>query len=203
MDPEGWRTLPTIPVKGKIFSSRPVNVHVDLSLAKPLSYTRGTVVPLFLTLHSKDAQALDLLSSPNAIHIRLRRNVKFTYTGGADLEDAEHFVENAVWWPAAGGDDHSRRMNGEIRLAKDLKPTTSISHFTIDYSVVVCPFQATGFSCHFDRTEEPLSVTPIEIATMFAKGPRCKAYAPPCYDSVRREPVVFAPPQVGIPSGWF
>jgi hypothetical protein len=134
MDPEGWRTLPAIPVKGKIFSSHLVDVDVDLSLAKPLSYTRGTVVPLFLTLRSKDPQALDLLSCPHAINIRLRRHVKYTYTGAADLEDAEDFVENAVWWPATGGDVHSRRMNGEIRLAKDLKPTTSISHFTIDVS---------------------------------------------------------------------
>lgn len=200
MDPEGWRTLPTLPVRGKIFNSHPVHLDVNLSLASPLSYTRGTVIPLFITINSRDSQALDLLSSPHAINVRLRRRIQYR---GTDFEDSEDFVENAVWWPAAGGDRHSRRLNGEIKLVKDLKPTTSIAHFMIDYSVVVCPFQATGFSCHFDRTEEPLSSEPVEIATIFAKGPRPKAYAPPCYDSGRKPPVYFAPQQAGFDVGCF
>jgi hypothetical protein len=208
MDPEGWHALPTVPIKGRIFSSHQVNIDLNLSLATPLCYTRGTVIPLYLTLSSQDRQALDLLSSPHAINIRLRRRVRYyisasnvasyKQTGSAERKDAIDFVENAVWWPAPGGDRHSRRLNGEIRLAKDLKPTSSMAHFTIDYSVVVCPFQAAGFSCRFDSTEQPLSTVPVEIATMFARGPRPKAYAPPCYDSVRRKSAVYMSPSAGL-----
>jgi hypothetical protein len=191
MDPTGWHTLPPLPITGKIFNSYSVLVDLELSLAKPLSYTRGTVIPLFLTLSSQDTQTLDLLSSRRAINVRLRRTIKI---GGAVFGDAGDFMEDAVWWPASDSERHTRRLNGEIKLAKDLQPSTCIAHFAVDYSVVICPFQATGFSCH-DPSEEPLLAESVEIATIFARGPHPKAYAPPGYESGRKPPVYHAPSQ--------
>ena len=63
----------------------------DLLVQFQLSYTRGTVIPCYLTLTSDDTEALDLLSSPNSPNIRLtRRLYHFTPQGsyeGALISD--------------------------------------------------------------------------------------------------------------------
>lgn len=146
-DPEGWRTLTPVIVRGSVFTARNVDVKCTLSLANPLSYTRGSVIPLFLTMSSNDTQTLDLLSSGKAASVRLLRRVKYHMAasqlsnmkqGGAEWKESTDYLDNAVWWPAndGGGDRHNRRMCGEIRLLKDLKPSCSIAHFSIEVSVL-------------------------------------------------------------------
>lgn len=49
-------------------------------------------------------------------------------------KESSEVLECAVWWPAtsiAGDDITTKRLNGEIRLSKDLMPTTSIAHLTV------------------------------------------------------------------------
>jgi len=186
-DPEGWRALPSVTIRGSVFTSRNVNVKGTLFLANPLSYTRGSVIPLFLTLSSSDAQALDLLTSSKAASVRLVRRVKYIMQGAEWRESVEQ-LENAVWWPAndGGGDRHNRRMCGEIRLVKDLKPSCLFGHFSLEYSVVIMPFHTSGF-VSANRMDEPLSKAPVEITTLYARGPKPKAYAPPSYDHGRRQ----------------
>jgi hypothetical protein len=134
-DPEGWRAIPPIIIRGSVFTSRNVDVKGTLFLANPLSYTRGSVIPLFLTLTSSDAQVLNLLTSSKAASVRLVRRVKYSMNG-SDGRESVDFLENAVWWPAndGGGDRLNRRMCGEIRLVKDLKPSCSIGHFSLEVS---------------------------------------------------------------------
>jgi hypothetical protein len=96
-----------------------------------------------------------------------------------------------------------KRMHGEIRLAKDLMPSTSIAHFTVEvgksfvrpfiklkisilkYSVVVMPFEATAFVSSSAKGE-PLLSESVEVATKLAHGPVPKAYAPPGYNYGQR-----------------
>lgn len=201
-DPEGWKALPTVNIRGSVFTARNVDVKCNLFLANPLSYTRGSVIPLFLTLSSNDTQTLDLLSSGKATSVRLLRRVKYHLAGsqvssmkqsGAELKDSTEYLDNAVWWPAndGGGDRFNKRMCGEIRLLKDLKPSSSIAHFSLEYSVVIMPFHATGF-VSANRKDEPLLTVPVEISTLYARGPKPKAYAPPCYDHGRRQSVEYS-----------
>lgn len=54
------------------------------------------------------------------------------------MKGADEYLEMAMWWPAvgelAGTIPPTRKLNGEIMLAKELKPTTSIPFFSISVS---------------------------------------------------------------------
>lgn len=57
---------------------------------------------------------------------------KGNQTGAEWKEEDTEFLESAVWWPASDSiGDTNNRMNGEIRLSKDLMPSTSIAHLTV------------------------------------------------------------------------
>ncbi|TFK27772.1 hypothetical protein FA15DRAFT_685673 [Coprinopsis marcescibilis] len=188
-DPEGWKTLRPVSVRGLMFKTRPIEARCTLSITRPLCYTRGSVIPCFITLEGRESPVLDVLSSPNAIVVKLRRRVRFYNRATATKREVAwnesvDDVGTAVWWLPQDNrnDTYSRHLEGEIRLAKDLRPSSEIAHFSISYSVVLCPFQAPNYS----SDASALVSEPVEIATMYAKGPRPNAYAPPAYDSPSR-----------------
>ncbi|EDR05590.1 uncharacterized protein LACBIDRAFT_302914 [Laccaria bicolor S238N-H82] len=86
-DPDGWQTLPKVMVYGKLPRRPEVEVECTLSLAKPLCYTRGTVIPCYLTLECLDVHALDLLSTLKSPIVRLTRRVRYT-PGASSTTDA-------------------------------------------------------------------------------------------------------------------
>jgi hypothetical protein len=114
---------------------------VQLSLAKPLSYTRGSVIPLSLSIQCADEQVLDLLSASSSSIVKLLCNLHYTSRvkgkQGADRPptavhgpiDASYYAEfraaqGAVWWvpgnqPSSGSTCHLR---GEIHIEPGLKP---------------------------------------------------------------------------------
>ncbi|KAJ7707460.1 hypothetical protein B0H17DRAFT_1032757 [Mycena rosella] len=188
LDPDGWHTLPTS-VAGTVFNARRVKIKCVLSLAKPLSYTRGSVIPCSLKYSCDDSQALDLVCTPATTNVCLHRQVTFRpepaaaeYSARRDTT-ADTFLEisRAVWWPVQdGAGSGSCRFDGEIHLPKSLKPSSTISHFSISYSVVMLPFKVTGFSSQ-DAKSVVLKQL-VQIATMFPKGPKPRMYTPPRYE---------------------
>ncbi|KAJ7572118.1 hypothetical protein C8J56DRAFT_993484, partial [Mycena floridula] len=60
-DAEGWHSQ-VMAIRGQIFKTRIVNIDFALSLPKPLSYTRGTSIPVHSLIKSDDLHAGDLLS---------------------------------------------------------------------------------------------------------------------------------------------
>ncbi|KAJ7903320.1 hypothetical protein B0H14DRAFT_938368 [Mycena olivaceomarginata] len=138
-------------------STRVVEAACRLSLATPLCYARGTTIPCAIVIECGDPYALELLTSPEAVVVRLRRSVRF-HTGEKTAahygdvpsklvwkEELDH-SELASWWPAADRalDTESmastdtiapafrRMLKGEIHLRPDLITSTSIAHFRIE-----------------------------------------------------------------------
>jgi hypothetical protein len=105
---------------------------------------------LILTIKSQDSQTLDLLSSPRAIAIRLRRRVRFHAAAGMKTvnnkldnlwKDTTEDIEAAAWWPSTEGgsvEPTRRRLDGEINLVKTLVPSLAIGHLSIE----VCYFSS-------------------------------------------------------------
>lgn len=98
-------------------------------------------------MDSLDVQALDLLATSKAIVVNLRRTVRY-YNSPSPLNKSDVLwrelsedVGRAVWWPSVRGrgDDYIRYLEGEIQLAKDLKPSASIAHFSIFVSIFIRP----------------------------------------------------------------
>ncbi|KAJ7512871.1 hypothetical protein B0H11DRAFT_1947754 [Mycena galericulata] len=181
IDQDGWHTCPPVILKGTVFNDRKVEVQCVLSLSKPLSYTRGSVIPCSIIYTCRDVQALNLLCTPSATNVCLHRQVKcrsLSLRIGSSLavDDVEE-ISRAVWWPARSGPQYqdSRKFEGEIHLPKHLKPTSAISHFTLQYFVVILPIKVTGF---VSADPHPLIQQEVQIATIFAKGPRARHYAP-------------------------
>ena len=58
-----------------------------------------------------------------------------------------------------------------------------IDHNLLQYDVAMFQPKATGFHVHArGGSEEPLQAMDVEIATVFAEGPRPVVYAPPTYE---------------------
>ncbi|PPR01631.1 hypothetical protein CVT24_001634 [Panaeolus cyanescens] len=92
-DPVGWLALSSVIMNGFVTDMRkPIHVECVLYLARPLSYTRGTVIPCFLTLSSDDAQILDTLSSPSAPCIRLMRTVRHLTNADKDYGHTQNLA---------------------------------------------------------------------------------------------------------------
>jgi len=128
---------------------------------------------LFLILEGRDSQAMDLLANPNAIVVSLRRRVRFfkrTCTSAEEVAWNEKVEDMgaATWWPSAAHDVHStettRHLEGEIRLTKDMRPTSEMGHFSISVST----------EPHF-RFEPAFFVhTPSFTSIITISGGRCK-----------------------------
>ncbi|KAJ7227394.1 hypothetical protein GGX14DRAFT_103947 [Mycena pura] len=191
MDPEGWYTLRPATVMGTVFGARPVKIECHLSLAKPLSYTRGSVIPCSLTYLCDDPQALSLVCTPLTTNVCLHRQTTFATAPAAAEFNARYVVADpileiarAVWWPVVVDDSGRRcRLDGEIHLPKSLKPSSTVSHFNVSYHVVMLPFQVTGFVAETANVKAtPALKQQVQIATIFPKGPRPRFYTPPSYD---------------------
>lgn len=141
-----------------------------------------------MVLQGEDLQTLDLLSSPKSIHLALRRRLRFyNKTSSSKVEVAwnETFEEVAVaaWWSSTT-DTHkscTRYLEGEIQLAKDLKPTAALGHFSISYDIILSPFDAIGFAT---ANTNSVIIQNVQIATMRARGPKPQTYSPPAYEPI-------------------
>jgi len=203
IDPDGWFSTDTVNIQAKVFNTRTAKVGCTLFLAKPLSYTRGSLIPLSLRLESSDQQALDLLSASKAIVLRLRRRIKNNWESEHALDplswkDTLEDSQLAVWWPSAEKPDVSsiptRFVNGELHLRFDIKPSSAMANFRIEYSVVLFPFDSPGAVI---LQTDPLIQQQVDIVTTFAPGPRPRMSAPPGYES---DSAIAAPPTFGISS---
>lgn len=189
IDTDGWKTLESVSINGTVFNDRLVKAKCTLSLAKPLCYTRGTAIPCVMIIETPDEQALDLLSSPRAVVVRLQRRVTYNaspttvhtqaHTAGRGWQAAVDYPSTAVFWPGPAYDEgKGRRLDGEIQLSKYLKPSSALMHFSITYNVMVFPFEAIAFN---SADKDPLLTEKVQIGTLYAQGPRAKAYSPPTY----------------------
>jgi len=112
---------------------------------------------------------------------------KSTYIpDSVSIPDYVEDLETAVWWPSAtnvsssasGSTNLVRVLQGEINLPKTLKPSSCIDRFAIEYTVVLFHWVAPGFTPNVGsrqfRSGEPPPILeiPVEIATMYAPGPR-------------------------------
>ncbi|TFY55326.1 hypothetical protein EVG20_g9363 [Dentipellis fragilis] len=133
-DPEGWKVLSTVELKGQLFGSRPIALTYTLAIAAPLSFAANTPIPLFLTLCSDDDVAIDLLSSPQAVVVYLIRTLTiFDNPRNWRAPTFDDAMGRAVFWPA---DEHSprrgrRRLWGELHLRKGLKQSFTFSKFSV------------------------------------------------------------------------
>ncbi|KAJ7244091.1 hypothetical protein C8J57DRAFT_1191615 [Mycena rebaudengoi] len=183
-DPEGWQSLPSFSISGLLFSVLTIDVKCTLALAKPLCYTRSSSIPCALTIETASAQALDVLASPTAALVYLERHTTST-THGTSRSDANALVcGQAVFWAstegAAAETSLRRQLMGEIHLRPTLQPSTDVVDFLIEYTVLVFPFQATGFKPH---RYAPLLRQKVNIVARYASGPRAITYTPATYET--------------------
>ncbi|OAX36431.1 hypothetical protein K503DRAFT_772523 [Rhizopogon vinicolor AM-OR11-026] len=186
-DPEGWHILPTTSVTGTLFGTKSVNVDFTLALPKPLSYARGSAMPLRLTFTGADEQALDLLSSPLATRVILKRSLA---TGSdAMSEDAGKHTDNffveimarAVFWPARESSTTGKRvLEGEVKLKSTFKQSIVFPRFVVRYHLEVHPFEVAGFM-HAPPVSGPLLAQLVNVTSFHAAGAVMRSFAPPEY----------------------
>ncbi|PPQ98586.1 hypothetical protein CVT26_013769 [Gymnopilus dilepis] len=194
VDPDGWYFQKAVQIEGTLFNSQSARVdckwRLRLTIGQ-LSYTRGSFIPLFLTLESEDKHALDLLSTPKSIAVRVRRRIKYAPTPQKPIETANWRTEidhsqRAVWWPAVDNaghtsDDKFRMLNGELHLKPSMVPTSAMGMYKVEYSVIFLPFSSPGFNTNL-KPSHVLLEQPITVVTAFAPGPRPKASTPAVYE---------------------
>ncbi|KAF8623717.1 hypothetical protein AX17_007414 [Amanita inopinata Kibby_2008] len=164
------------------------------SVLRRLAYQHGTPLPGpssdpegWKTLRSVAARGTRKHPSLSS-YFRIRR-VRYYHANSSARQDvawneSAEDVGTAVWWPSEDGtndrrgDRFLRHMDGEIRLAKDLRPSSAMGHYSLSYSVALCQFSL----AHYSSDSVPLLSEPVEITTMYAKGARPIAYSPPAYE---------------------
>jgi hypothetical protein len=186
-DPEGWYILPSVTVTGTLFGAKRGDVDFNLALAKPLSYARGSAMPLWLTFTGTDEQALDLLANYQAIRVFLKRSLA---TGSDATSDhaGKHtdnfFVQTmarAVFWPARDASTVGKRvLQGEVKLKKTFKQSVIFPRFSVRYHLEVYPFEAAGF-VHTPHVSGPLLTQPVNVTSFHATGIVMRSFAPPEY----------------------
>ncbi|KAF9058188.1 hypothetical protein BJ165DRAFT_114949 [Panaeolus papilionaceus] len=165
-DPEGWEPLEPCTISGVFGSDNHVDVECSIYLARPLCYTRGTVIPCYMTLSSRNSQALEQLAKPEWQNVRLTRNVIYfedavrdieRYIGGKVVEPSYRSdeAEVAVWWElpkhvSGVQSSYSKTLEGEIHLSEDLIPSSNFCLFRVEYAIEVLPFKSTRFTA--DKT---------------------------------------------------
>jgi len=188
-DPEGWKVLPEIKIKGTLFNIKKVEVNCMLAVATPLSYAVGSAIPLMITLFGDDTHALDVLASPSAIQLRLRRGMatgfEATDDNGARRTD-NYFVEEcgaAYFWPSLEGEavSNKRVLQGELEVAKSLKPSFKFPKLTIRYSLDLLEFKAAGFVAN-EGSDPTLLKEQVTIASREIPGLITQSHAPPGYE---------------------
>ncbi|KAJ7275676.1 hypothetical protein C8J57DRAFT_1061952, partial [Mycena rebaudengoi] len=183
-DPEGWKSLLSFSISGLLYSVLEVDVKCTLALAKPVSEFNGpSSIPCALTIETENAQALDVLASPRAALVYLERHTRST--NGVSRRDANPLVcGQAVFWAstegAAAETSLRRQLMGEIHLRPTLQPSTDVVDFLIEYTVLVFPFQATGFK---PPRYAPLHRQKVDIVTRYASGARARTYTPATYET--------------------
>ncbi|EIN05455.1 hypothetical protein PUNSTDRAFT_54853 [Punctularia strigosozonata HHB-11173 SS5] len=205
-DPEGWAGCDPVALKGTLFGEREVEVVTKLWMAKPLSYPRGSVIPLFLALVSSDEQALDVLGAPSspAVDLVVHLDFESKKIAGRDKysDDSYHHRKitwaSARWWVPAGDQKKvagKRALHGELHLAPDLVPSFVFSSLSVSYQVVMYDFEATGFkprsSGRSSSTTEggltELVAQTVEVGTVWPDGPRPRSFTPPAYGPPKRQ----------------
>ncbi|EJD00901.1 uncharacterized protein FOMMEDRAFT_141671 [Fomitiporia mediterranea MF3/22] len=190
-DPSGWLILRDIRLTGILFKQREVTVTYTLALATPLAYTRGTVIPCHLTVRSSDRQALDLLASPSAPRVTLRRKLTarkvLMPTERVDLtaleKDDARPLAKAIWAPSERSGNECRLM-GELSIPAGCPPSFKFGELNLEYFVDIhtpCPpgFQPSG--------DHLLNSTPVQVVSAYAEGSsRPRAYITPAHDASRR-----------------
>ncbi|KAI9568203.1 hypothetical protein HD554DRAFT_2022523 [Boletus coccyginus] len=188
-DPDGWHSPPPLTIQGKLFDSRTAEVTFSLALAKPLTYGRGTAIPLWLTLTGSDDQALDLLSAPTAIKLLLVRTLA---TGPDATSDTAHradrcFFENvarAVFWAAEDYRGQGQRiLRGEVDVKRSFRPSTLfpwVHHLCASYHLDLQPFEVAGFVATVPKSV-PLLQQKVTITNFPAVGIPVRSHAPPEY----------------------
>ncbi|KAG2013075.1 hypothetical protein CC2G_010013 [Coprinopsis cinerea AmutBmut pab1-1] len=163
-DPQGWHTFPSQPFSAQM-NSQHVDLLYSLSLTTPLSYTRGTVLPCFLKLHSTIHAPINLASllmdssNPFLSLVLYRKVAHLEDSLQAPTRSSSPFpghtstqtgiitslqaVGTAVWWrpPSNAGRTTSENqvcyLEGEIHLSEDLQPTTQAGFFSVEYFVTL------------------------------------------------------------------
>ncbi|TFK23474.1 hypothetical protein FA15DRAFT_620797 [Coprinopsis marcescibilis] len=77
LDPDGWYPFSPVKIKGTLQRASEVEVECVLSLAQPLVYARGTVIPLHLSMTCQNTSALDYVANPKSIQVRLSRLINY------------------------------------------------------------------------------------------------------------------------------
>ncbi|KAF8884612.1 hypothetical protein BD779DRAFT_1471939 [Infundibulicybe gibba] len=184
-DPIGWHMLPSATIHGLV-GERPTEMECTLSLARPCNslavlYT-WSCNSMSLTVRATLPQDLDLLVKPETIVAHLRRRVIF-HQDAAGAMKKRHSITPltitddrdltvGVWWPQqeafSSRETYQREMHGEIHLPEDLQPSCDFPSLSIEYYVVILPFNSPYFSA--ERGKAVIS-QPIRIATVHAPGP--------------------------------
>ncbi|KAI0749321.1 hypothetical protein C8Q80DRAFT_1218531 [Daedaleopsis nitida] len=190
-DPDGWKTLGPVRVKGLLFKTVEAEAVLQLAVSRPLTYARGGPIHLLISISSANEQFFDLIN-PQSVHLALVQRITFGQ-GPHTTRFSRRLSETttvkaferaaASWWRPAGPQQPARAKTfaGEILTPEDLVPPSQIMHYGHEYELVLYPLSAVGFSPSSPARKALLS-EPVTIVTAFAQGPRPKSYLPPEYN---------------------
>jgi len=210
IDPDGWHSVRPVKMVGSLFNSRKIEVTWKLSIAKPLEFARGAVIPLSLLLESEDTQALDLLGKAAVPIVALVRDEQLdTKTPESRLKtsgskafpasdspvhnqglkvllpgetDTSTFEAVAVWWLP---EDASAYEESSRRLDGEIHLPgplpSSFQFWKVGVEYTVHLLAPTVTGFAIESNEGSLVSEKVKITTDKPLGVALRQYAPPGY----------------------
>ncbi|KAI0649180.1 hypothetical protein C8Q79DRAFT_496480 [Trametes meyenii] len=190
-DPDGWKALAPVTVKGILFKTVPVEAECRIS--RPLSYTRGGPIHLLISIKCNNKQLYDLLTT-QSVHFSLLQRITFgealqrtRFSERLAPQITIKTLERAVasWWRdlSAGECGSTKTFAGELLVPNDLTPACRILHYGHEYELAFYGLSAVGFMQN-PLPKKPLLTEPVGVVTAFAQAPRPRSYVPPEYDGI-------------------
>ncbi|KAF9517301.1 hypothetical protein BS47DRAFT_554107 [Hydnum rufescens UP504] len=196
VDPVGW-TISRFTVEGRLFNQRDVSVECQFAYSNPRQYTRGTSIPIFLSVViDTDEQAAQFLSAPQNWTFVLLRCTRLINTPDqlarpGSTNPTSTFVEvvsqGRTWKNTGLHDSEAWPIRGEIDIPNASYPTFRLPNLTVDYAVRMIP-ATTGFK----PRPQPHQVDVVVVTShaQLSMNPEFISETPaPAYqDSVRMRP---------------
>ncbi|PIL35629.1 hypothetical protein GSI_02357 [Ganoderma sinense ZZ0214-1] len=189
-DPEGWKSFDPIKIEGVLFKKVPVKALCRLSVARPLTYTRGTPIHLMMCISSDNEQLLDLLTPQSIYLVVVQRTTfgddnrpLFSRRLSAQITVKSQIRATAKWWKFSSSNPapSTRAFAGELLVPADLPPACQILHYGHEYEFAFTSLSAVGFT-PTAPSKNAFLTEPINIVTAFSQGARPRSYIPPEYN---------------------
>jgi len=176
----GCKVVTSAPLKGTLSDKRSAHLQYIFSVPQCLQFTRGSTIPVSLSIISTDVNILATSPASSSLVVRLDRYISLDPTVYLDAltlynswESSPEEMCRAKWLEPVIEEMNNGQpkltFHGELHVPKDIPPNCEIMNLRLEYTISVYPSKFSGFSPATSLSKAVLS----ERIEIIAPRPAC------------------------------